>query len=99
MTYTRSALFVIFGLALLAFVQQEPGPWQPHDPEHREPPPGWFCSHDAVDPAHVCNCQRTCKEPDETVDPSEDGPPVNEDFSCSVYCHMKHCHCPIKGCP
>src|SRR6266705_2427278 len=89
---TMPLALALFGLLLV----QQDDPWQPHDPQHRQPPPGWTCAHDAIDPAHVCSCHRECKE--NGGDPSEDGDVV-EDPQCAVYCHPKSCLCPIHGCP
>lgn len=76
--------------------------WTPHDPQHREPPEGWFCTNDprgAKD--HQCSCEHKCvpNQPDpETGEPAQPGNHVEENAKCSVFCHPKHCACDVKGC-
>ena len=93
---------LLLAAAFLLLAQQQDEPWTPApgNPGHREPPAGWSCNQnkDEIDPSHLCTCHRTCQE-GENTDPSEDGPPIIEDPQCTVYCHMKHCFCPLHNCP
>ena len=75
-------------LALL--LAQGPDPTRPF-PGHEAPPAGWFCEHEAADPAHACTCHRT-----RICEAESDDIRVQEDFACKVWCHQTHCHCPIE---
>lgn len=78
-------------LAVLLVLQGTPAPEQyPGQREHREPPPGYFCSHDAKDAAHKCTCKRMAM-PDEHGCCGE----PKEDPTCSVYCHASRCTCEV----
>lgn len=56
-------------------------------PEPAEPPPGWFCSREAKDPAHHCDCHRQAS--------GDDCQYPGHDQTCTVYCWEEHCHCPV----
>ena len=79
----------------------QPEPWRPHDPQHRQPPEGWFCTNDprgAKD--HQCSCEHKCvpNQPDPETGEVTPGNHVEENAKCSVFCHPKNCACPVKGC-
>ena len=80
-------MILVLGLSLTAQKSSEPYPGQSN---HKKPPDGWFCQHQnfqlSVPPAHVCKCERVCD--------NENGM-INEDRSCTVYCHKQHCHCGV----
>lgn len=62
----------------------------PGQRQHREPPPGYFCAHDAKDAAHKCACKRMAE-----MDEHGCCLAPKEDPTCSVYCHADRCTCPI----
>lgn len=85
----------------VTLVGQTQAPTQ-HGPE---PPEGWVCAHPGpnVPADHECGCQRKCiqnLECDEEGNCTQGSPPMTtmEDPKCKVYCHAKHCACPIEGC-
>jgi len=96
----KPILFAIV-LAFSLNVQQDTPEDYPGQSRHERPPADWFCSHDAKDGAHKCECQRVASNCDE-----EPAAP-----QCKVYCHEQshwvedgngkghlepsHCHCPI----
>ncbi len=75
-------MLLVFALAFAAATAQEQG-----NPDHREPPPGWFCSP-AGTGDHKCSCQRM-------GDPHDSCESVTESPACKVYCFKDHCRCPI----
>ena len=73
---------------------------QPGNPGHKAPPEGWTCSPNALEVSHRCSCHRT-----RICEPTDDGeggvvPPggMREDPTCTVFCHMSHCQCPVEEC-
>lgn len=83
------------------------GPWQPHDPQHREPPEGWFCTNPGpgVPKDHECDCKHKCVKNEDYTDPetgevtpATPGMHVEENVKCAVYCHPKRCACAVIGC-
>ena len=63
------------------------------NPEHKEPPPGTYCTYAPTRPeARACQCHRTCGE-------NEDGTVYTvEDPQCRHYCFKDFCRCPSE-CP
>ena len=80
------------GLAVLfvlgALLQQPPD----GNPEHRQPPDGWYCSHDAKEAAKRCSCHRV------DTSPHCEGLPT-EQPACRSWCYREHCLCPIRCLP
>lgn len=87
----QSPAFTGSPLCLMAQHQQT-AMAQQGNPEHKEPPPGWYCSRDAQDAAKACACHRIDASPD------CEGIP-HEDAACKVYCFKQHCHCPVRCVP
>lgn len=75
----KALLLLALALATVA-VQQG-------NPDHREPPPGWFCSPTGAGD-HKCSCKRM-------GDPSTSCEQVTEESTCKVWCFKSHCRCPI----
>ena len=66
----------------------------PGQRQHQEPPVGYFCSNEAKDKAHKCECKRMTHPTPE--DPSCCETAIVEDMKCQVWCHPQHCLCPVK---
>lgn len=66
----------------------------PGQSQHAQPPEGWFCEHptpetlETMDPAHICNCERSC---------DESGTVREDNMRCSVACHPDSCKCPVSN--
>ena len=73
--------------------QQQPPPPEayPGQREHKEPPPGWFCSREPKDKTHKC----TCKRMGHTDEHGCCGEPTTEDQACLVWCHKDRCACEV----
>jgi hypothetical protein len=82
-------IWFVFVLAL-AFAQQGPAPG---NPDHKEPPAGWWCRNYFNDPpAHKCECERMCKiNTDGTIE-------ATEDPKCRAYCFKSFCRCVSESC-
>jgi len=74
------AILLAVALAVAAVAQQG-------NPDHREPPPGWFCSHSGTGD-HKCACKRM-------GDPATSCETVTEEAACKSYCFKDHCKCPV----
>jgi hypothetical protein len=73
---------ILLALLLAVAAAQAPG-----NPDHKEPPPGWFCSATGIGD-HRCACKRM-------GDPMTSCEDVTEDAVCKVYCFKYACKCPI----
>lgn len=65
----------------------------PGQSEHREPPKGWYCTPDAVQPAQRCACKNM---PRDKNDPTCSTMEPEDDNACKVWCHKDHCACKIR---
>lgn len=106
MSASNSVCGFVSRLSMNVFAQESieahAAQWRPEpgNPGHQTPPPGWMCSPDALEASHRCAChrQRICEPQDDgeggTIPPGG----MREDPTCTVFCHMSHCACPVEEC-
>lgn len=86
------ARLALASLLFLALAQVQGPP--PGNPDHQQPPDGWYCRNFKNDPpSHKCECQRECHlNPDGTITEVEDR------VKCRSNCFRDHCHCLSDSC-
>ncbi len=89
LTKLPALLFVAFFMG----IQQTPPEAYPGQRQHAVPPKGFFCSAEAKDVAHKCSCKRMSEHT--TDDPVCEDTEVQEDPTCTVFCHPLACKCKI----
>ena len=111
MTRPIAALMALFGLLVLGNDRGVPfmgahclmaAAQHQGNPNHQEPPPGWFCTPSGwvkdgrQTPEDPCTCHRECMDYED-----EDGhkqTQVREDAQCWSYCFKNSCGCEIHNC-
>lgn len=81
---------LLLGLILALTAQQGP---PPGNPDHKQPPAGWYCQNYAkTPPAHRCECDRKCElQKDGSIKETEDS-------KCRAWCFRSYCRCVSDSC-